>query len=232
MEKDIQESKKRTGPLPDRGEKLISRGRFLSTAGIILAGSAGVVTAGEALWQWPHHHKSPHQEPPQDQSEVKVSGSEVLVSPPPALKPVRVSADPRNIPVPIHRSGPVTQRVKLEAKEVLGEIKTGVLFRYMTFNGQVPAPMIRVREGDTVELTVIDSTHNQQSHNVDFHCCYGTGGGSAYTTVSPGESKRIRFKVMDPGAFIYHCAVHDLDYHISSGMFGLILVERRKGSLR
>lgn len=229
MEKNIRESKKEIRTLPDKEQKLISRGRFLATAGIILAGSASVATAGEALWQWPRHHKSSRQNLPQDQSEVKMSGSEVLASAQPAPKPVRVSADPQNIPAPVHRSSPIIQKVRLEAKEVMGEIEAGVLFHYMTFNGQVPAPMIRVREGDTVELTLTDSTHNQQSHNVDFHCCYGTGGGSAYTAVSPGESKRIHFKVMNPGAFIYHCAVHDLDYHISSGMFGLILVEPKEG---
>lgn len=47
--------------------------------------------------------------------------------------------------------------------------------------------------------------------------------------MGPGESRRIKFKAQDPGAFIYHCAVPDPDYHISSGMFGIILVEPKDG---
>lgn len=43
--------------------------------------------------------------------------------------------------------------------------------------------------------------------NVDFHAVYGSGRGAAYTMAAPGESKRIRFKAMYRGAFIYHCAV-------------------------
>ncbi len=58
---------------------------------------------------------------------------------------------------------------------------------------------------------------------------YGTGGGSEHTMVVPGQSASIEFKVMYPGAFIYHCAVPALDFHISSGMYGMILVEPEGG---
>jgi len=34
---------------------------------------------------------------------------------------------------------------------------------------------------------------------------------------------------MYPGVFIYHCAVPNLDMHISSGMFGMIVVEPPEG---
>ncbi len=230
MEQHVKESPEKEKTITDHvGQKPISRSRFLTTAGIILAGSAGLATAGEAFRQWPRRHRpvQPHQSG--GQASVKNSSQDMMPVTQSLLKPVRVSADPANVPLPIHRSVPVTQKVRLEAKEIIGEITDGVLFHYMTFNGQVPAPMIRVREGDTVDLTLTDNTHSQQSHSVDFHSCFGTGGGAAYTTVSPGQSKHIRFKVMNPGAFIYHCAVHDLDYHISSGMFGLILVEPKEG---
>jgi nitrite reductase (NO-forming) len=62
-------------------------------------------------------------------------------------------------------------------------------------------------------------------HNVDFHACYGPGGGAGATQVAPGETERLRFQVRYPGFHIYHCAVANLDYHISAGMFGGILVE-------
>lgn len=115
------------------------------------------------------------------------------------------------------------------SREMVGEVKPGVLFNYMTFDGQVPAPMIRVRQGDTLDLTLVGDKDNHHPHNVDFHSCYGTGGGADFLNVGPGQKKRIRFKVMDPGAFIYHCAVPDLDFHIASGMYGLILIEPEGG---
>lgn len=141
----------------------------------------------------------------------------------------RVAADPTDIPAPISRRTPKTHQITLESKEVMAEIEDGVQFKFMTFGGQVPGPMIRVRQGDTVELTLKNASSNTTIHNVDFHAVYGTGGGANATLCPPGQSKTIRFKALYPGAFIYHCAVPNLDMHISSGMFGMIVVEPPEG---
>ncbi|WP_255198391.1 copper-containing nitrite reductase [Halorarius litoreus] len=147
-------------------------------------------------------------------------------------KPVdvdRIAADPTDIPAPITRSEPATIEVELETLELVAEVEEGVTFTYMTFNGQIPGPMIRTRVGDTVDLTITNHPDNVMPHNVDFHAVRGPGGGAEDTLVNPGESKRIRFQVTYPGLFIYHCAVPNLDYHISAGMFGCILVEPEEG---
>jgi nitrite reductase (NO-forming) len=141
----------------------------------------------------------------------------------------RVAADPTALPDPIDRDEPTTHEVTLEAKEVTAEIEPGVTFDYMTFDGQIPGPMIRVREGDTVDLTVENLDENAMAHNVDLHAVYGTGGGAVATTASPGSSNSMTFRAEYPGAYIYHCAVPNLDYHISAGMFGMILVEPADG---
>ena len=141
----------------------------------------------------------------------------------------RIAADPRNLPAPITRDASETVEVELETLEQVAEVEPGVTFTYMTFNGQVPGPFIRTRVGDTVDLTIRNHEDNGMVHNVDFHACRGPGGGAEATTVAPGEEKRLRFKVTYPGAFIYHCAVANVDYHISSGMFGIILVEPEAG---
>jgi len=140
-----------------------------------------------------------------------------------------VAADPTAIPPPVDWSEPRTHEVTLTYEEVEAAIEPGVTFKYMTFGGQVPGPMVRVRQGDTVDLTVENLPENAMPHNVDFHAVYGTGGGSVATTAAPGESNAMRFRAEYPGAFIYHCAVPNLDYHISSGMFGMIVVEPEGG---
>ncbi len=141
----------------------------------------------------------------------------------------KIAADPTNIPQPIDRKTSKTHNITLRAQELVGEIEPGVKFNYMTFNERIPGPMIRVRQGDTIYLTLENPETNNMIHNVDFHAVYGTGGGAEATTVNPGEEETIKFKATYPGAYIYHCAVPNLDYHISSGMFGMIVVEPRKG---
>lgn len=140
-----------------------------------------------------------------------------------------VAADPSDIPPPINRNTPKTHDLTFTAEEVVTEIEPGVTFNFMTFNGQIPGPMVRVRQGDTVNLTFENPSENRMPHCVDFHAVYGPGGGAVDTMTAPGESAEISFQAMYPGAFIYHCAVPNLDYHISSGMFGLILVEPPEG---
>ena len=141
-----------------------------------------------------------------------------------------VVADPTAIPAPIHRNHSVHHEVKLMVDEHYAEIAPGRIFRFLTFNGQVPGPMIRVREGDTVSFTLENPTGNTLMHNVDMHAIYGSGGGAPATHVAPGETKTEHFTAMYPGAFIYHCAVApNMDMHISSGMYGMIVVEPKHG---
>lgn len=116
-------------------------------------------------------------------------------------------------------------KINLTAKEVIGEMAPGVTFNYWTFDGTVPGPMLRVREGDTVELTLHNDETSLHNHNIDLHAVTGPGGGAAATNVKPGESKTITFKALNPGIYIYHCAHPNVANHMAHGMYGLILVE-------
>jgi nitrite reductase (NO-forming) len=140
-----------------------------------------------------------------------------------------VAADPTELPDPIDRDEPRTVEVELTIEEVVAQIEDGKTFRFLTYDGQVPGPMVRVRQGDRVRVTVENPPDSQMNHNTDFHAVYGTGGGSVATTAAPGEANAMEFTATYPGAYIYHCAVPRLDYHISAGMFGMILVEPEGG---
>jgi len=141
----------------------------------------------------------------------------------------QVAADPTDIPGPIDRSEPAEVDLTLRPEEVTAEVEDGVTFTYTTYNGQVPGPLVRVRQGDTVNLTFENPEENTMPHNVDFHAVAGPGGGAGATMTNPGETAHLRFKATYPGAYIYHCAVPNMDMHISAGMFGLILVEPPEG---
>ena len=55
---------------------------------------------------------------------------------------------------PVNRKKPAAVHVELEARPVTGLLAEGIGYHYWTYNGTVPGPMIRVRQGDTVELTL------------------------------------------------------------------------------
>jgi nitrite reductase (NO-forming) len=120
-------------------------------------------------------------------------------------------------------------KVELEAKAVNGLLADGVGFTYWTYNGTVPGPMIRLRQGDDVELTLKNSTDSPVTHSIDSHGVIGPGGGGKVTQTPPGETSVFRFKAMNPGVYIYHCATPMIPYHLSHGMYGLMVVEPRNG---
>ena len=142
-----------------------------------------------------------------------------------------IAADPTDIPDPIDRDEPVHHEWEITTEEYVVEIEPGVTHHMMTFDGQVPGPFYRARVGDRVSLTLdVPEDLNTDVHNIDFHAVYGPGGGAVDTTVVPGdEPAEIEFTLQYPGAHIYHCAPGAHDHHISTGMFGTILVEPEDG---
>jgi nitrite reductase (NO-forming) len=62
--------------------------------------------------------------------------------------------DPTDLPAPIGKRAPQTVQVSLETYEVEGQLADGITYTYYTFNGKVPGPFIRVRVGDTVQLSL------------------------------------------------------------------------------
>lgn len=71
----------------------------------------------------------------------------------------RFATDP---PPPISREKPETVVIELTTKEVIAELAPGVTYEYWTYNGTVPGPFVRVREGDTVEVRL---THSAEGHD-------------------------------------------------------------------
>lgn len=140
-----------------------------------------------------------------------------------------IARDPTDIPPPITRTEPRTVQIEMETEEVIAEMAPGVFVNYWTFDGQVPGPFLRVREGDTVELTLRNDPTSLHHHSIDLHAVTGPGGGAAATMVKPGESKTLSFKAMHPGLYVYHCAEPNVPSHMTHGMYGLILVEPKGG---
>ncbi len=130
---------------------------------------------------------------------------------------------------PINRSEPATVQVEIESKEVTAILDDGVAYNFWTFGGTVPGPMVRVRQGDTVELTFKNAPDSQVTHSIDLHSVTGPGGGAKATQVPPGESATFSFKAINPGVYVYHCATPMVAHHIASGMYGLIVVEPEEG---
>lgn len=118
-----------------------------------------------------------------------------------------------------------TVKIELTAKEVdtpidnEGHTKPG-----WTFDGQIPGPLLRATEGDTIDFTLKNDANNKNSHSVDFHAAR-TDVLTSFAPIKPGETKSYSFTADNPGIFFYHCGSDPMIQHIAMGMFGAVIID-------
>ena len=106
------------------------------------------------------------------------------------------------------------------------EIAKGVTYRGWTFGGTVPGPVIRVRVGDEVRITVLNQS--PIPHSIDFHAAR-IPANVAYRMILPNDSISFSFIARDAGAFMVHCGTPPVTMHIMQGMYLPIIVDPRDG---
>ncbi len=148
--------------------------------------------------------------------------------PPPKAEAVSIALSPTAVPAPVGERAPTLVKYRIETVELEGKLDDGTTFTYWTFGRKVPGPMLRVKHGDTVELTLANAADSKAVHSIDLHAVTG-GHGGGELQVPPGQERTFRFKALNPGLYVYHCATASVPHHISAGMYGMILVEPEKG---
>ncbi len=56
---------------------------------------------------------------------------------------------------------PQNLTITLETREVVAEIEPGSTYKYWTFNGTIPVPLIRVVTNDTIEIRIVNLSNSQ-----------------------------------------------------------------------
>lgn len=188
----------------------------------LLIGVIFVATLAAALWFGQDHTvfaRSSAQRPPlvlTPKALLKTEAGEWTIAP--------------NVPPPIRRNEQRRVVVNWAIKEGQAEIAPGVIYDdYWGFEGKVPGPLLRVREGDLVEIHLTNGLNSTHSHNIDFHFVSGPGGGASAMNVMPGQTAILEARAMMPGFYMFHCASPDIPIHIANGMYGFVLVEPADG---
>jgi nitrite reductase (NO-forming) len=135
--------------------------------------------------------------------------------------------DPFPAALPAAPAGPVAN-VDLVLKDVTVEIAPGIKYAAWAWAGGAPGPVIHVRQGQQVKITLTNK--GAIPHSVDFHAAR-IAPDKAFGDVMPGESVSYTFRANDPGVFMYHCGTKPVLMHIANGMYGAIVVEPPPGVL-
>ena len=118
-------------------------------------------------------------------------------------------------------------------EEVDLEVAPGLTAKVWGYNGQVPGPLIHVREGDEVEVNLFNNT--TLSHTIHWHGQYMTNNWRndgvpdiTQKAIEPGESFTYKFIAEKPGSLWYHCHVNVPEHLGVRGMWGPIVVDPKK----
>jgi FtsP/CotA-like multicopper oxidase with cupredoxin domain len=124
--------------------------------------------------------------------------------------------------------GPV-KVYEMTASVVRWETEPGKTVDAWAYNGIVPGPMIRVREGDRVKIILKNEL--PESTSIHFHGLElpNDQDGVPYITqppVKPGETFTYQFRVPNSGSHMYH-SHHNAAKQVMMGLLGAFVVDKR-----
>ncbi|HEV2076018.1 MAG TPA: multicopper oxidase domain-containing protein [Thermoleophilaceae bacterium] len=127
--------------------------------------------------------------------------------------------------------GRVLREYDLVAEDKEIEVAPGVKYPAWTYNGRVPGPTIRAREGDLMRVRFVNGS--EHPHTIHFHGFHPpemdgipeVGAG----IIEPGKSFTYEFEAEPFGLHLYHCHVGPLAEHIARGLYGAFIIDPKQG---
>jgi manganese oxidase len=127
--------------------------------------------------------------------------------------------------------GQVIREWTLVAEDKDIEVAPGITFAGWTYNGRIPGPTLRAREGERLRITFVNASRHP--HTIHFHGIHpaemdgvpGLGSGQ----IEPGKSTVYEFDALPYGLHLYHCHVRPLAEHIAKGLYGAFLIDPKEG---
>jgi len=105
-----------------------------------------------------------------------------------------------------------------------------IMYNAWTFNGSIPAPTIRVTQGDHVSIKVINLPDNKFPHSLHMHSIHpgavdGTMFNNASGSIAPGHSFTYNFTADPIGLWPFHCHMMPISMHIVHGLYGQMIID-------
>jgi FtsP/CotA-like multicopper oxidase with cupredoxin domain len=127
------------------------------------------------------------------------------------------------------RGGVREWQILAEEKEI--EVAPGVKYVAWAYNGRVPGPTLRAREGERLRINFTNgSPHPHTMHFHGIHTARHDGvPGIGPGNIAPGESFTYEFDATPFGLHLYHCHSTPLAEHIAKGLYGAFVIDPKDG---
>jgi FtsP/CotA-like multicopper oxidase with cupredoxin domain len=128
-------------------------------------------------------------------------------------------------------SGRVLREWTLVAGDKEIEVAPGVRYPAWAYNGRVPGPTLRAREGELLRVRFVNGS--EHPHTIHFHGVHpaqmdgvpGVGAG----LIDTGGETTYEFRAEPFGLHLYHCHAGPLAEHIARGLYGAFIIDPKKG---
>lgn len=122
--------------------------------------------------------------------------------------------------------------IAVENKEI--EVVPGLRYAAWTYNGRIPGPTIRVRQGDRVRIKFLNAGDHE--HSIHFHGIHPANMDGVFDAASgvvqPGEKYTYEFDAEPFGVHLYHCHTTPLAKHIAKGLYGAFIIDPKEARPR
>ncbi len=124
-------------------------------------------------------------------------------------------------------SGQILREYTVSAVDKTIEVAPGLGFPAFLYNGRLPGPTLRAREGDHIRITFTNGSSHP--HTMHFHGIHPGEMDGVFEQVKPGKSFIYEFDAEPFGVHLYHCHTSPLAKHIAKGLYGAFVIDPRQG---
>jgi FtsP/CotA-like multicopper oxidase with cupredoxin domain len=115
------------------------------------------------------------------------------------------------------------------------EVAPGVTYPAWTYNGRVPGPTLRARQGERLRIRFVNGSDHP--HTMHFHGIHpdfmdgmpGIGEGRGGGQIDGGQVFEYEFDAEPFGVHLYHCHAMPLAAHIAKGLYGAFIIDPADG---
>ncbi|MDF2960769.1 MAG: multicopper oxidase [Paenibacillus sp.] len=131
------------------------------------------------------------------------------------------------------RTGTPDRKFTLTAEKKTIQLSSGKSVDAWTYNGQIPGPELRMKQGELIEVTLVNKDIEQGAtihwHGLDVPNAEDGVAGATQDAVMPGETYTYRFVAEQTGTFWYHSHQQSKEA-VKKGLFGSLIVEPQTGA--
>ncbi len=125
-------------------------------------------------------------------------------------------------PAPDGRKPGVVRELEISVEERLIEVGHEVFIEAWTYNGTVPAPIIRATEGDTLRINFQNRTGHP--HSIHFHGAHRPEM-DGWEPIPAGGETVYEINAGPAGLHPYHCHTRPFAEHVARGLYGMMIVD-------